>query len=165
MKGLSSIVKVVLVVLIVFLALFIFIGIYPSPVFNPQTQVCQCPPQIIPAKTGLVLVEYNRPSYPANVTINVCILVVKYPPMFVNNVSVNGVPVKITFISDVYNDTKSNVVYSTDPKAVPIDPGFNDLIVKGILLSGLNFTESNVTVTITFSNGVSLKIPIILNVT
>ena len=178
MRGLSDITKATLLVTVAIIVLAIAI-VTPSWSHNPKTALLHVPVPIYPvypANVSYTIVksyQLNK-TYLINLTINLEIVDTKLPSVFVTEVAIANssdaksltyVPVKITYIADEYNNSKTEVVSSTNPEEVPIKIGYNFLTIKGFVIDNLNFSSRTTLILISFSNNEKLSVLALLNVT
>ena len=120
---------------------------------------------VAPVGKGVVK-YYNTSTRLPEVVIYVNLSSTKSSSVYVTAVYVNGVPVNITSIVNVYNGSKPEVFNSTNPKLVPIKTGLNHLTIRGVLTRNLNSSNgATVLVQLVLSDGETSIVPSTLEVT
>lgn len=120
---------------------------------------------VVPVGKGVVK-YYNTSTRLPEVTIYVNLSSTKSSPVYVSMVYVNGVPVNITSIANVYNGSEPEVFNSTEPGLVPIEPGLNHLAIRGVLARYLNtLGGASILVQLELSDGETSIVPSTLEVT
>ena len=120
---------------------------------------------VVPVGKGVVECYRTGSARLPEVAIYVNLSNTKSSPVYVTAVFVNGVPVNITSVANVYNGSKPEAFNSTKPDLVPIEPGLNHLTISGVLTRNLNLSNGAVVlVQLMFSNGETCIVPSTLEV-
>ena len=120
---------------------------------------------VVPVGKGVVGCYRTGSARLPEVAIYVNLSNTKSSPVYVTSVYVNGVPVNITSIANVYNESKPEAFNSTKPNLVPIEPGLNHLTISGVLTRNLNLSDgASVLVQLMFSDGEITFVPSTLEV-
>ena len=132
--------------------------------YSPGTLHAQI--SVVPIGKGVVECYRTGSARLPEVAIYVNLSNTKSSPVYVTSVYVNGVPVNITSIANVYNGSKPEAFNSTKPDLVPIEPGLNHLTIRGVLVRNLNLSNGAVVlVQLMFSDGEMSFVPSTLEVT
>ena len=115
---------------------------------------------VVPVGKGVVKYYRAGSARMSEAAIFVNLSNTKSSPVYVTAVYVNGVPVNITSIANVYSGSKPEVFNSTNPKLVPIEPGLNHLTIRGVLTRNLNSSSgASVLVQLMFSDEETCIVP------
>mgnify|MGYP001772620532 CR=1 FL=1 len=132
--------------------------------YGPVTLHAQI--SVVPVGKGVVKCYRAENAHLPEIAIYVNLSNTKSSPVYVTSVYVNGVPVNITSIANVYNGSKPEAFNSTRPDLVPIEPGLNHLTISGVLVRNLNSSNGAlVLVQLMLSDGEMSFVPSTLEVT